>query len=118
MEDRGFNEVELRGPAVTRGRYSLRGLRWIMTDRYLEVTFRDGKPFAAYLYLRRAEGARSARTESAGAGLVVDYAGDGTPIGLEITAPGHVSFEAINSVLDRIGQPRMTAKESAPLAAA
>ena len=88
-----------------------------MTDRYLEITFREGKSFATYLYLR-AEGAESARTESAGAGLVVDYAGDGTPIGLEITAPGHVSFEAINSVLDRIGQPRLTAKESAPLAAA
>jgi hypothetical protein len=89
-----------------------------MTDRYLEITFREGKSFAAYLYLGRAEGAESARTGSAGAGLVVDYAGDGTPIGLEITAPGHVSFEAINAVLDRLGQPRLTAKESAPLAAA
>ena len=89
-----------------------------MNDRYLEITFRDGKPFAAYLYLRRADGGQSARTESAGAGLVVDYAGDGTPIGLEITAPGHVSFEAINTVLDRLGQPRLTAGESAPLAAA
>ncbi len=89
-----------------------------MNDRYLEITFRDGKAFAAYLYLRGAEGAQSARTESAGAGLVVDYAGDGTPIGLEITAPGHVSFDAINSVLDRIGEPRLTAKESEPLVAA
>ena len=89
-----------------------------MTDRYLEITFREGKPFAAYLDLLRADGAKSARTESAGAGLVVDYAGDGTPIGLEITAPGHVSFESINAVLDRLGQPRLTPGESAPLAAA
>ena len=89
-----------------------------MTDRYLEITFHDGSPFAAYLCLRRAEGAKSARTEAVGSGLIVDYAGDGTPIGLEITAPGHVSFEAINHVLDRLGQPRLTAKESAPLAAA
>ena len=84
----------------------------------MEVTFREGKPFAAYLTLRRDPPAKAARTESAGAGLVVDYAGDGTPIGLEITAPGHVSFEALNSLLDRIGQPRLTAKESPRLAAA
>ena len=89
-----------------------------MTDRYLEITFREGKPFAAYLYLRQAPGAKSARTEAVRAGLIVDYAGDGTPIGLEITAPGHVSFDEINTVLDRLGQPRLTAGESAPLAAA
>ncbi|MEQ1856204.1 MAG: DUF2283 domain-containing protein [Longimicrobiales bacterium] len=89
-----------------------------MTDRYLEITFRDGKRFAAYLFMGRGAGAKSARTEAVAAGLIVDYAGDGTPIGLEITAPGQVSFEAINAVLDRLGQPRLTPGESAPLAAA
>ena len=89
-----------------------------MEDRYLEITFRKGRPFAAYLYLRRSSGAKSARTESLGRGLIVDYGRDGTPIGLEITAPGHVSFDDINAVLDRLGQPRLTAEELAPLAAA
>jgi hypothetical protein len=60
-----------------------------MRDRYLEVTYRKGRPFAAYLYLPRPEGAKSARTEAVGEGLVIDLAGDGSPIGLEITAPGH-----------------------------
>jgi uncharacterized protein YuzE len=89
-----------------------------MSGRYLEVTYRKGQPFAAYLYLPRPEGAKSARTEAVGEGLVIDLAGDGSPIGLEITAPGHVSVEVINSVLARFGQPALTAKELAPLAAA
>jgi hypothetical protein len=43
-----------------------------MKDRYLEVTFRKGKPLAAYLYLPRQQNATSARTELVGAGLVAD----------------------------------------------
>ena len=58
-----------------------------MKTRYLEVTFRKGKPLAAYLYLPREPGAKSARTELMGSGLLVDYQADGRPIGLEITAP-------------------------------
>ena len=34
-----------------------------MRDRYLEITFRKGKPLAAYLYLSRASGVQSLRTE-------------------------------------------------------
>lgn len=90
----------------------------IMRDRYLEVTYRKGKPFAAYLYLPRPEGVTSARTESVGDGLVIDLSVDGSAIGLEITNPGRASLEAINSVLARFGQPELSAKELAPLAAA
>jgi hypothetical protein len=89
-----------------------------MNERYLEVTYRKGRPFAAYLYLPRSAAARSARTESVGKGLIIDLAADGSPIGLEITAPGHVSLDEINSVLVRFGQPRLGPKELAPLAAA
>lgn len=89
-----------------------------MKIRYLEVTYRKGRAFAAYIYLLRPEGATSARTEAVGGGLVMDLAADGSAIGLEITAPGSVSLEAINSVLARFGQPGLSAKELAPLAAA
>jgi hypothetical protein len=89
-----------------------------MSDRYLEVTYRKGKPFAAYLYLPGSAGAKSARTESVGEGLVVDFSSDGSPIGLEITAPGRISLDEINSVLTRLGQPSLSPKELAPLAAA
>jgi len=39
-----------------------------MRARYLEVTFRKGKPFAAYFYLSRNLGEKSVRTEKAGGG--------------------------------------------------
>ncbi len=44
-----------------------------MKRRYLEVTFRKGKPFAAYLYLPRPTGTRAARTVDAGRGVQVDF---------------------------------------------
>jgi hypothetical protein len=89
-----------------------------MSDRYLEITYRKGRPFAAYLYLPRMAGATSARTESVGHGLVVDLDANGSPIGLEITAPGSVSQDEINAVLVRYGQPKLSPEELAPLAAA
>lgn len=88
-----------------------------MRDRYLEVNFRKGKPLAAYLYLPRQSGAKSARTEEAGEGLLIDYSAEGGAIGLEITAPGRVTLEEINRVLERIGAGRIGPEEMAPVAA-
>jgi uncharacterized protein YuzE len=88
-----------------------------MKDRYLEVTFRKGKPLAAYLYLPRKPGSKSVRSEKAGRGIVVDFGEDGEAIGLEITAPGAVTVEDINEVLGRIGQARSSSEELAPVAA-
>ncbi len=89
-----------------------------MNERYLEVTYRQGKALAAYLYLPRSPGTKSARTVNAGAGLLVDYASGGDPIGLEITAPGQVSPAQINAVLRDLGQPAIGPEELAPLQAA
>lgn len=86
-----------------------------MKERYLEVTFRKGKPLAAYLYLPREGGVKSVRTEIVTPGLLVDYAANGEPIGLEITAPGRVSVEQINAALERLGLPEATPEEFAPL---
>lgn len=86
-----------------------------MTERYLEVTFRKGKPIAAYLYLRGRAGARSVRTEEMAPGVLVDYAGNGEPIGLELTAPADVRLEQINSVLGGLGLEAVTPQELAPL---
>lgn len=88
-----------------------------MRERYLEVTFRKGKPLAAYLYLPRKSGTKSVRTEKAGRGLLVDYAEGGEPIGLEITAPGVITVEEINGVLDKLGHARVGPEEFSPLAA-
>jgi len=50
-----------------------------MRHRYLEVTFRKGKPLAAYLCLPRPAGAKVARTSDAGKGLRLDFDEHGTP---------------------------------------
>jgi uncharacterized protein YuzE len=88
-----------------------------MKQRYLEVTFRKGKPFAAYLYLPRASGARAARTSDAGNGVRVDFDEGNVPIGIEITAPGAVTITELNAVLARHGLAALPEEEWAPLAA-
>jgi len=88
-----------------------------MRGRYLEVTFRKGRPVAAYLYLPRRGLERAARV-SKSAGLLIDYTPEGKPIGIEITAPGRVSLTAFNRVLSLLGQPRLRAEDLAPLLAA
>ena len=88
-----------------------------MKERYLEVTFRKGKPLAAYVYLPRHGKMKSAKTVEAAPGILVDYAGSGEPIGLEITAPAHVTVEQINAVLAPLGLSAMTPEELAPLRA-
>jgi hypothetical protein len=89
-----------------------------MKERYLEVTFRKGKPIAAYVYLPRRGEMKSAKTVEAAPGILIDYAGSGEPIGLEITAPAHVTVEQINAVLEVLGLSGMTPEEFAPLRAA
>ena len=89
-----------------------------MSEAYLEVTYRDGKPFAAYLYLPRRAGAKAERTDQLGKGMLVDYDGEGVPMGVEITAPQLVTAEDINRVLDQLGLPRLRPEELAPLRAA
>lgn len=89
-----------------------------MKNGYLEVTFRHGRPFAAYLYLPRADEAKSYRTRRAEPGLVIDFDRSGKPIGIEITAPSKVSLEALNAVLRSLGVPCMRRADLAPLLAA
>jgi uncharacterized protein YuzE len=86
-----------------------------MNHTYLEVTFRRGRPLAAYYYLPRRRGDKSCRTVRADAGLLVDFARNGKPIGIEITAPGAVSLPAFNRVLKDLGLPTLKSIDLAPL---
>lgn len=88
-----------------------------MKQRYLEVTFRNGKPVAAYLYLPRRDGEGSVRTEKRSGGMVIDYAADGRAIGIEILSPATISLANLNAVLDAIHAEPATREEFAPLAA-
>jgi hypothetical protein len=89
-----------------------------MRERYLEVTFRKGRPLAAYLYLPRAPGAKSVWTKAVASGLLVDYGADGEPIGFEITASTKITAAQLNAVLAQLGLPRISPQELDPLHAA
>jgi uncharacterized protein YuzE len=88
-----------------------------MKQRYLEVTFRKGKPFAAYLYLPRAAGAHATQTLDGGHGVRIDLDERGGLLGLEITAPSAVTVGELNAVLARYGIAALNDEEWAPLAA-
>lgn len=89
-----------------------------MKAPYIEITYRRGRPLAAYVYLERAPDERSVRTEPAGAGLLVDYGATGRPIGIEVTNPGEASVVPLNQVLRDLGLPVLSDSDAAPLRAA
>ena len=89
-----------------------------MREFYLEVTYRHGRVFAAYLYLPREAGEKSVRTSRAAPGMVIDYNRHGRPIGIEITAPAKVTAAVVNRVLTSLGLPPLEAADLEPLRAA
>lgn len=89
-----------------------------MKHSYLEVTYRKGRPVAAYYYLPRRDGDRSHRTERVEGGLLVDYSSDGRAIGIEISSPSRLDLAGLNAVLARCGQQPVRPEDVAPLLAA
>jgi len=84
----------------------------------LQITYRKGQPFAAYIYLPHTPGTKSVRTEEVGPELLIDYAADGSPLGIEIVSPGYVTEDEINTAFDRLGLERPSSLDLAPLQAA
>jgi len=89
-----------------------------MSAYSLQITYRKGRPFAAYIYLAHPPGTKSARSEQVGPELVIDYAADGSPLGIEVVSPGFVTPEEINQVFKRLGLEPPPASDLAPLRAA
>jgi len=89
-----------------------------MNQAYLEVTYRHGRPLAAYYYLPRRPGDRAYRTSRGPSGLLVDYTRQGRAIGIEITAPALLSLTLMNRVLRDLGQKPVKRTELSPLLAA
>ena len=85
---------------------------------YLEVTFRRGRPMAAYLYLPRRHGDKSRRTLKVDPGMIVDFNNRDEPIGIEITAPAAISVKRLENVLADLNLPPVDPLELAPLRAA
>jgi uncharacterized protein YuzE len=89
-----------------------------MKQPYLEVTYRRGRPLAAYLYLPRQKEDRSVRTARADPGMVIDFEQGGRPIGIEITAPTMITTSDLNRILTGLGAQSITREDLAPLKAA
>ena len=90
-----------------------------MTERSLRVTYRKGRTFAAYLHFSHPTGETSVRTAASPDGLlIVDYAGSGRPLGVEITAPQMVSLERLNQLLAGLGEPSLAEQDYRPVRAA
>jgi len=89
-----------------------------MNESYLEVTFRHGRPIAAYYYLPRRTRDKSYRTRRVEPGLVIDFTRAGKPIGIEILAPDKLTLAVFNRVLRELGFPPLKRADLAPLVAA
>ena len=89
-----------------------------MTERSLQVTYRKGRTFAAYLHFSHPTGEKSARTVASPDGLlIVDYAASGRPLGFEITAPQAVPLDRLNQLQDRSWLARRAAAQRVRLTA-
>ena len=89
-----------------------------MSGRYLEVTYRQGKVLAAYLYLQRHSGDVSVRVEKHDSAFLVDWTEDGRPIGIEMPSPSLVTLEGLNRVLADLNLDPVPLEEVAPVVAA
>jgi len=76
---------------------------------FLEVTYRKGKPFASYLYLKDSPpGERCCGTREVCPGGLVDIGSDGEVVGIEFLSPGRVTADdlrAIDAYLQGLGIP-------------
>jgi len=84
----------------------------------LQVTYKGGRPLAAYLYFASNGERQVARSEEMGEGFVVDYARDGSPRGIEILSPQDVTVSDVWGLCDRLGIERPSAADLRPLSAA
>jgi uncharacterized protein YuzE len=86
-----------------------------MKDRYLEVTFRNEKSLAAYIYLSHKDSEYSEHTEKIRDGIIADFNYENQIIGIEITEPLNVSMKEINDILSNYRISPMTEKQWGPL---
>jgi len=78
-----------------------------LSQVYLEVTYREGRPNEKRHKCRRVE-----------PGMILDINKAGKLIGIELTAPTLVTLEAINGLLKEYGLDPLRQSDLAPLLAA
>ena len=89
-----------------------------MKQVYLEVTYHEGRPWVAYLYLPREPDDKSDHCRQVEPEMVLDVNKNGKLIGIELLAPALVTLDAINGVLEEYGLEPLKETDLAPLLAA
>ena len=88
----------------------------ILSARSLDVVYaRNGRVDIAYLNLEHPLGARVHRTERPHPWMLIDFARDGTPLGIEFVDPSAVDEGAVSAILRRLGVPDLGPDELKPL---
>ena len=103
--------------SARRTRASSNGARSTLKATTIEMTFRKGRPFAAYLRLNGPRGG-AARTKRITPSLLVDLDSAGRALGVEIVAFDDATVGRINEVLRSVGESELSDAELAPLRAA
>jgi hypothetical protein len=86
-----------------------------MMQGYLQVSYRNGRALAAYYRPLGIKRRKSVKCRQAKPGMVIDFAADGSPLGIEILAPAQLTVAAFNRVLRSLGFPTVKAADLAPL---
>lgn len=87
-----------------------------MFEGNMQLSYYKGRLLAGYIYLD-APRTKSTRSRKAEAGLVIDFAADGHPIGIEITSPEGFTLDALNRVLLSLNLAPAAPSDIGPLAA-
>jgi len=80
----------------------------------VQVTYRHGKPLAAYIYLSSRKGQKSVRTEEFRPNVLIDYSKDGSPLGIEVLSL-KLSSDELYAVFDHLGLNRPDPKDLQPI---
>jgi len=89
-----------------------------MKQVYLEVTYREGRPFVAYLHLPGKPNEKRNKCRRVEPGMILDVSREGRLIGIELTAPTMVTPDVVNAVLKEYGLEPLKESDLAPLIAA
>ena len=100
-----------RGHGVRSGETGMKGI-------HLEVTYEDGRPWVAYLYLPRKKNEMRDHCVEVEPDMVLDINEEGKLIGIELLAPQLVTLEAINAVLAEYGLAPLDEAALKPIVAA
>jgi len=84
----------------------------------VQVTYRKACPSPRMSTSSVGQARRAVSTEFVSSEVLIDYAEDGTPLGIEIISPGQVSLQEIHEAFDRIGLERPEPRDLEPLRAA